>query len=152
VFSSASAGKCQDITSGQATTNSFHNRSITLLTSLSLDTAVCATDSVTKQTTKLSKIILKTPWSESASELYRKSDRSLSAKLVQNFADRGCRVVSATDPHGLDRSRYLFYQAVPQLYLRGLVDPVSDPLLLRKYGSAGNRTRTSGYVARNSDH
>jgi hypothetical protein len=32
------------------------------------------------------------------------------------------------------------------------VDPVPDPLLLRKYGSAGNRTRTPGSVARNSDH
>jgi hypothetical protein len=28
------------------------------------------------------------------------------------------------------------------------VDPVTDPLLLRKSGSAGNRTRTSGSVAR----
>jgi hypothetical protein len=32
------------------------------------------------------------------------------------------------------------------------VDPVPDPLLLRKSGSAGNRTRTSESVARNSDH
>jgi hypothetical protein len=32
------------------------------------------------------------------------------------------------------------------------VDPVPDPLLLRKSGSAGNRTRTSGLAARNSDH
>jgi hypothetical protein len=32
------------------------------------------------------------------------------------------------------------------------VDPVPDPLLLRNSGSAGNRTRTSGSVARNSDH
>jgi hypothetical protein len=32
------------------------------------------------------------------------------------------------------------------------VDPVPDPLLLRKSGSAENRTRTSGSVARNSDH
>jgi hypothetical protein len=31
------------------------------------------------------------------------------------------------------------------------VDPVADELL-RKSGSAGNRTRTSGYVARKSDH
>jgi hypothetical protein len=45
----------------------------------------------------------------------------------------------------------LFYQVAPQLYSRGPVDPVPD-LLLRKYGSAGNRTRTSGSVARNSDH
>jgi hypothetical protein len=32
------------------------------------------------------------------------------------------------------------------------VDPVPDPLLLRKSGCAGNRTRTSGSVARISDH
>jgi hypothetical protein len=32
------------------------------------------------------------------------------------------------------------------------VDPVSEPLLLRKSGSAGNRTWTSGSVARNSDY
>jgi hypothetical protein len=32
------------------------------------------------------------------------------------------------------------------------VEPVPDPLLLRKFGSAGNRTRISEFVARNSDH
>jgi hypothetical protein len=32
------------------------------------------------------------------------------------------------------------------------MDPVPDPLLLRESGSAGNRTRTSGSVAKNSDH
>ena len=41
----------------------------------------------------------------------------------------------------LDRSRYLFIQVAPQLTSRGWVDPVRDPLLLRKSGSAGNRTR-----------
>jgi hypothetical protein len=30
----------------------------------------------------------------------RLSDRRLSAKLVPTLADRGCRVVSATNPHG----------------------------------------------------
>jgi hypothetical protein len=45
-------------------------------------------------------------------ELYRPSDRRLSAKLVPTFADRRCRVVSVTDPYGrilgfLDRSRYI---------------------------------------------
>jgi hypothetical protein len=44
----------------------------------------------------------------------------------------------------------LFYQVAPQLYSRGWVYPVPDPLLLRKSGSAGNRTRASGSVARNS--
>jgi hypothetical protein len=34
------------------------------------------------------------------SELYPPSDRRLSAKLVPTLADRGCRVVSATNPHG----------------------------------------------------
>jgi hypothetical protein len=98
-----------------------------------------------------------TPWPETASELYRLSDRRLSAKLVPTFAYRGCHVVSVTDPYGrvldfLGRSRYLFFQVAPQLYSRGWVDPVPDPLLFRKCGSAGNWTRASGSVARNSDH
>jgi hypothetical protein len=42
----------------------------------------------------------KPPWSESASELYRPSDRRLSAKRLPTFADRGCHVVSVTDPSG----------------------------------------------------
>jgi hypothetical protein len=98
-----------------------------------------------------------TPWPEFASELYRQSDRRLSAKLVPTFEDRRCRVVTVTDPYGrilgfLDRSRYFFFQVAPQLYSRGWLDPVPGPLLLRKSGSAGNRTRTCGSVARNSDH
>jgi hypothetical protein len=53
----------------------------------------------------------KTPWSESASELYQPSDRRLSAKWLPTFADKGCHVVSMTDPFGrilgfLDRSRH----------------------------------------------
>jgi hypothetical protein len=51
------------------------------------------------------------PWPESASELYRPSDRRLSAELVPTSADRGSHVVSVTDPfcrnlYFLDRSRY----------------------------------------------
>jgi hypothetical protein len=66
-------------------------------------------------------------------------------------------VVSVANPYGrildfLDRSPYFFSQVAPQLYSRGWVDPVPDPLLLRNSGSAGNRTWTSGSVARNSDH
>jgi hypothetical protein len=41
----------------------------------------------------------KNPWLESASELYRPSDSRLSAKLVSTLADRGRRVVSATNSH-----------------------------------------------------
>jgi hypothetical protein len=40
----------------------------------------------------------KIPWPESARELYRSSDRRSSDKLVSNFADRGCNVVSVKDP------------------------------------------------------
>jgi hypothetical protein len=80
-----------------------------------------------------------TPWPESTSELYRPSDRRFSATLVLTFADRGCHVVSVTNPYGrilgfLDRSRYFFFQVAPQLYSRGWVDPVPYPLLLRKSG------------------
>jgi hypothetical protein len=37
------------------------------------------------------------------------------------FADKECRVVSATNPHGriigfLDRSRYCLFQVAPQFY------------------------------------
>jgi hypothetical protein len=35
-----------------------------------------------------------------ARELYRQSDRRLSAKLVQTFADKECHVVSATESCG----------------------------------------------------
>jgi hypothetical protein len=57
------------------------------------------------------KKLKKTPWSESASELCRQSERRLSAKWLPTFADRECYVVSVTDPYGrilgfLDRSRY----------------------------------------------
>jgi hypothetical protein len=41
-----------------------------------------------------------TPWPESASELYRPKDRRSSEKLVPTIADRGCHVVSVTDPYG----------------------------------------------------
>jgi hypothetical protein len=41
-----------------------------------------------------------TPGLQSVSELYRTSDRRLSATLVQTLADRRRRVISATNPHG----------------------------------------------------
>jgi hypothetical protein len=65
----------------------------------------------------------KTPCPESASELYRPSDRRESAKLVLTFVDRGRYGVSVTDPYCrilgfLDRSSNIFFQAT-QLYSRG---------------------------------
>jgi hypothetical protein len=49
------------------------------------------------------------------------------------------------------QEQLLFYQVATQLYSRGWVDPVPDPLLFFS-GSAGNRNRASGSVAKNSDH
>jgi hypothetical protein len=71
---------------------------------------------------------------------------ALLAKLVPTSVDRGCCVVSATDPHSrilrfLDWRHYFSIQAALQLSSRGWVDPVPDPLLLWKSGSTGNRTR-----------
>jgi hypothetical protein len=51
---------------------------------------------------------------ESASELYRSSDRRRSAKLGANLADRGCHVVSATSPS--DRN-FDFLDLEPLLFL-----------------------------------
>jgi hypothetical protein len=74
-----------------------------------------------------------------ASELYRPCYRYLSAKLVPNFADRGCHVITVMDPHGgilgfLDLSRYFSFEVAPQLYSRGWKGPVPDPILFRKSG------------------
>jgi ribosomal protein S14 len=62
-----------------------------------------------------------TPRPESASELYRPSDRRLSAKLVTTFAYRGVlrgQRDGSPRPYSrfLDRSRYCFFQVAPQLY------------------------------------
>jgi hypothetical protein len=78
----------------------------------------------------------KTPWPESASELYRPRDHRLSVKLVPTLADRGCHVVRVTDPYGrilgfLDRSSYFFFQVAPQLYSRGF-GPRSRPTTSQK--------------------
>jgi hypothetical protein len=78
-------------------------------------------------------------------------------EVTTKFADRMCHVVSVTDFYGrifgfLDRSSYFFFQVAPRLYSRGWVNSVPDPPLLRKCSSAGNRSRTSGSVAKNSDY
>jgi hypothetical protein len=60
----------------------------------------------------------RTPWSESASELYRPSDRRLSAKLMSTFADREVsRSQRDGSPYGrnlgfLDLCRYFLLQVL----------------------------------------
>jgi hypothetical protein len=79
----------------------------------------------------------------------RPSDRRLLSKLVPTFTDRGMSSARRI-PYGhnlgfLDRSRYFSFQVAPQMYSRSWVDSVPNPLLLRKSGNVGNRTRTSSY-------
>jgi hypothetical protein len=89
----------------------------------------------------------------------KKNFRGLSPRA--NYTDRAtaayrrsyCQILRIEEPSGQsERSlrQYtrisrpgplLFYQVAPQLYSRGWVDPVPDPLLLRKSGRTGNRTR-----------
>jgi hypothetical protein len=69
-------------------------------------------------------IIITTPWLLPVSELYRLSDRRLSAKLEPTFADRRCHMVSVTDIYGrilgfLVRRSYISLQVAPQFYSRG---------------------------------
>jgi hypothetical protein len=73
----------------------------------------------------------------------------LVGEVSANFCvtDPYCRILDF-----LDRRAIFFISSSPQLYSRGWVDLVPDPLLLRKSGNAGNRTRASESVARNSDH
>jgi hypothetical protein len=80
----------------------------------------------------------------------------LVGEVSASFSDRGYYVVMM-DPYScilgfLDQSLYFFFQVAPQFYSQGWVDPIPDPLLLTKSSSAGNLTRTSGFVARNSDN
>jgi hypothetical protein len=51
---------------------------------------------------------------QSASELYRSSDRRRSAKLVPTLADRGCHVVSETSPSDCN---FDFLDLEPLLFL-----------------------------------
>jgi hypothetical protein len=48
-------------------------------------------------------IASKTPWPESASELYRPSGHRLSAKLVPTLADRGVSRSPRRIPYGITR-------------------------------------------------
>jgi hypothetical protein len=78
--------------------------------------------------------------------------------LVPTFVDRGVShgqrggSLTVINLSFLDQSRYFSFKQLLIYSYKGWVDPVPDLLLLRKFGSAGNRTRTSGLAARNSDH
>jgi hypothetical protein len=68
---------------------------------------------------------------------YRPDDRRLSAKLMPTFADRGYRVVSATDPHGrifgfLDPEPLLFHSSSFLIILTRLSEPRSKSNISQK--------------------
>jgi hypothetical protein len=77
----------------------------------------------------------KTPWPQSASELYRPSDRLLPAKLVTTFADIECHVVGVTD---LLRPYSRFSRPEPQLFL-----PSSSSIVLTRLSGPRSRPTTS---------
>jgi hypothetical protein len=61
----------------------------------------------------------------------------MSAKLVPTFADRGCHVVSATDPHGrilgfIDTEPLLFLPSSSSIVLIRLSGPHSRPATSQK--------------------
>jgi hypothetical protein len=84
----------------------------------------------------------RTPCSQSARELYWRSDRRLSTKLMPTFlriegVEWSARRIPAA-AFSIFRPKTLLFL---QLYSRGWVDPDEDPLLLRNSGSVGNRTQ-----------
>jgi hypothetical protein len=60
---------------------------------------------------------------------------------VKGVAWSAQRVPTAVNLGLVDRIRYFLIEVAPYLSLRGRFDPVPNPLLLKKSGSAGNRTR-----------
>jgi hypothetical protein len=75
--------------------------------------------------------------------------------IANFFADRGCHVVSVTDPYGrilgfLDRSCHLSIKWLLSCTHEAEWIPFQTHYFFS--GSTGNRTRASGSVAKNSDY
>jgi hypothetical protein len=81
-------------------------------------------------------------------KLYRLSKHRLSAKLVRGQRDGSLRAYSRFSRPG----PLHFLSSSSSIVFTRLSGPRSRLILLRKSGSAGNRSRTSGSVAKNSDH
>jgi hypothetical protein len=86
------------------------------------------------------------PFLVSASELYRLMTAAAD-EVSANFCGLGSvawsaqRVPTAVNLGILDQRRYFFIQVAPHLSSRGSMDPVPDPLLVRKFGSVAYQTR-----------
>jgi hypothetical protein len=78
-----------------------------------------------------------TAWPESASELVPTERLPLLANLVPTFSDRGCHLVSVTDPYCrilgfLNRSRQFFLSSSSSVVLTRLSGPRSRPTTSQK--------------------
>jgi hypothetical protein len=101
-----------------------------------------------KKKTKLHGLSPRANYTDRATAACRRSD----CQLLRIKVPRGQRDGSLRPYSRFSRQEpLLFYQVAAQLYSRRWVDPVPDPLIFFS-GSAGNRTRASGSVAKNSDH
>jgi hypothetical protein len=96
-----------------------------------------------------------TPWPESRERTIPTERPPLVGEVSANFCGYSGaawwarQILYGRNLGFLDRAvTFVFFQVASP----GWVDTVPDPLLLRKSGRAGNRTRTSGSVAGNSDH
>jgi hypothetical protein len=90
---------------------------------------------------------LQMPWLLARKRTIPTDDRHRSANFSANFCGEtgvmwsARRFPAAVNLGFLDRCLYYFLQVASQLSSRDWVDSVSDPLLLIKCGSTGNRTR-----------
>jgi hypothetical protein len=102
-----------------------------------------------KQTNKLHGLSPRANYTDRATAACQRSD-------CQLFADRGRHVISMTDPFGrilgfLDRSRYFSIKQLLSCTHEAEWTPFQTHYFFSS-GSAGNWTRASGSVAKNSDH
>jgi hypothetical protein len=96
---------------------------------------------LTATTNTITTTIKKTPWPLVPKQTIPTERPKLVGEVSANFlriegvAWSAQRIPTAVNIGFHDRSHYFFFQVAPQFSSRGWVDPVPDPLLLRKYGS-----------------
>jgi hypothetical protein len=82
-----------------------------------------------------------TPWLLVCKRTIPTERPPLFGEVSANVAWSAQWILTAVNLGFIDRSRYFSIQVAPQLSSRGWMDPVPDPLLLRKSGNAWNRTQ-----------
>jgi hypothetical protein len=103
-----------------------------------------------KQTNKLHGLRPRVNYTDRATAACRRNDCQL--VRIEGATWSAWRFPTAVLSRFSRQEPLLFYQVAPQLYSRGWVDPVPDPLLFFFLVVQGNRTRDSGFAAKDSDH